>query len=260
MHEFVVRLTNGISIKRCHPSDHLLTTLAALRLLVEESEQRFSAKVAHVLVRDKPPEVLPAQSIRFVNICGKIDHLHHHRIYQPGVTPLLVPVKNSFGNFRGLYSEQCNLLTCTSKSSTLFRGARSAARVLKVVKHAINPDNISAMTVHMLVANGRLGHGVCINSYYLEHHMGRDPRWRCESLPANEDMSYVKSMRLSDFATEFLQSLHVPVPRAVLINISKHGSVNFFMTMQENVPFNAQVEAQFRPLFVSMLEALRVGC
>ncbi len=260
MHEFVVRLTNGISIKRCHPSDHLLTTLAALRKLVEESEERFSGKVEHVVVRDKPNEVLTAQGIHFVNICGKIDHLHHQKIYLPGVEPLLVPVKNSFGSFRGLYSDQCNLLTCTSKSSTLFRGARSAARVLKVVKHAINPDNISAMSVHMLVANGRLGHGVCINSYYLEHHMSRDSRWHCQSLPPNEDMSYVKSMRLSDFATEFLQSLKVPVPRAVLINISKHGSVNFFMTMEENVPFNGQVEALFKPLFVSMLEALRVGC
>ena len=257
MHEFIVRTENDIVIKRCNASHSIVDTISALRELVEECTRRFSAPVKSVVVRDKPGGVIARKPIHFTNICGKIDHVPHRPIYQPGVRPLLKSVKNAFGNFRGVYSRHCNLLTSTSKSSTLFRGGNCSKAIELVVGHAIDPDNINAMTVHMLVANARLGYGTRVDSRYVDACMINDNRWSCESMTQHEDMSYVKGLKLTNFDSDYVRSVGIPAPQSVVVNVSKHGSVNFFMTLASNVNFRRKIENDYIPFLESLMECIR---
>ena len=259
MHEFVVRMQNKIAVKRCFPSDCIFAALDALKTLVANCEEQYESKVELVVVRDAPAAIGHRTPIRFTNICGKIDHVMHSRVYQPGIEPLVVNVKNAFGRFRGLYSKLGNLLTCTSKSSTLFRGGRCSKSIQRMIDHAINPQNIAKTTLHMLVATARLGYGVCIDSYYLEAYMARDSRWTCVPMALNEDMSHVKAMRLTDFDADFMQRLGIPAPQSVVINVSKHGSVNFFMTMAVDVDFVVGVEHTYRAFLNELLHSVYHG-
>lgn len=256
MNECVVCMSNHIQIKRCCPDDSILDTLSFLHELFVQCEQRFEARVVRVVIRDKPEGVAERSPIKFSNICGKIDHVSRRNLYYPAVTPLLVNVKNGFGNFRGLYSKHCNLLTCTSQSSTLFRGGRCSRAIEKVVSHAILPESIANMTVHMLVAIARLGRGVCVNANYLDHQLARDERWTCVSMPQHEDMTYVKGFKLKNFKEKFIQEFKIASPQSVVINVSKHGSVNFFMTLQSDVTFRSGVEHTFIPFLQMLLDVV----
>lgn len=260
MHEVIIHLRNKIVIKRGLDTPTPLSNLSYLQALICDCEQRFESVVEHVVVREKPAAVQPPSPLRFTNMCGKMDHVTHRPVFQPGVLPLTRPVKNAFGKFHGLYSKHCNLLTCTSKSSTLFRGGCSSKNIQTVLDHALNPDNICRITMHMLVATARLGHGICVDSSYLEQHVGSDPRWKCQVSIQHEDMSYVKSLRLSDFDKTWTDSLAVPAPQSLVVNISMHGSINFFTTMGGGVGFEEGVEHRFEPFLAEVLGVIERGC
>jgi len=147
----------------------------------------------------------------------------------------------------------------TTKSSTLFRGGRCSRAVSKVVDHAINPRNINRMTVHMLVANARLGHGVCVDSFYLDRHLSDDGRWSCVSMPQHEEMAYVKGLRLTEFQPELVSGMGIVAPDGVVVSISKNGSVNFFVTMASNVEFERDIERKYAPFLVELLEVISAG-
>lgn len=258
MDEYVVRMANDVAVKRCFPRECVFATLEALSTLIAHCKTHFGP-VTQVIVRDRPAGVLDRHPVRFTNICGKIDHVSHHRIYQPGVQPLVRPIKNAFGKFHGVYSKHCNLLTCTSKTSTLFRGGRNSRQIFRVIQHAIQPQNLCKMTVHMFVATARLGYGIVVASRYLNHYVAQDPRWTCTTMPYHEEMSYVNSMKLTDFDPVWIKSLGLSAPQSVVVNVSKNGSVNFFMTMGAGVRFTQGVEVKFRPLFVQILEVVYAG-
>ncbi len=254
-----MRLSNGIVVKRCVTESDIFETLTELAAAVQECWTRFGATAGLVVVRDKPPGVGRKSGIKFTNICGKIDHVANRPVYQPGVEPLVRSVSNGFGNFRGIYSKHCNLLTCTTKSSTLFRGGRCSRAVSKVVEHAINPRNINRMTVHMLVANARLGHGVCVDSFYLDRHLSDDGRWSCVSMPQHEEMAYVKGLRLTEFRPELVSGMGIVAPDGVVVSISKNGSVNFFVTMASNVEFERDIECKYAPFLAELLQVISAG-
>tara|TARA_Y100000389_G_scaffold191290_2_gene217194 strand:+ start:6825 stop:7607 length:783 start_codon:yes stop_codon:yes gene_type:complete len=259
MLECVMRLANGIVIKRCIPDTNVFETLSALTATVQQCWERFGASAGLVIIRDKPHGVGPKSGIKFTNICGKIDHISSRRVYHPGVEPLVKSVSNGFGRFKGIYSKHCNLLTCTTRSSTLFRGGRRSKAIAKVVEHAIDPESISRMTVHMLVANARLGHGVCVDSHYLDNYVSEDPRWRCVPIPQHEEMAYVKSLRLTEFQQEFASSMKISAPDSIVVSVSKNGSVNFFVTMSSDVEFRRNIEREYIPFLEELMEVVNRG-
>ena len=254
-----MRLSNQIVIKRCLATRNVFETLADLARVVRLCQERFHAPPTLIIVRDKPPGVGPKSRIKYTNICGKIDHVTNRPIHHPGVQPLVKVVSNGFGRFRGLYSRHCNLLTCTTQSSTLFRGGRSSKGVDKAVLHAMNPDNIYRMTVHMLVAHARLGHGVCVDSHYLDQHVSQDSRWTCVSMAQHEEMAYVKSLRLTNFSAEFVSAMKIQAPETVVLSVSKNGSVNFFVTMASDVKFERNIEHRYTPFLQALVDVVREG-
>lgn len=258
MLECVVHLSNNIAAKRCIPDSNIFETLAALTAVVQRCRKKFGSPPSQVLVRRKPLGVRRKRKIHFTNICGKIGHLPGRRIYQPGVEPMVRSVSNGFGKFKGLYSRYTNLLTCTTKTSTLFRGGRSSKAIQKVVQHAINPSNIDHMSVHMLVASASLGHGVCMNSHFLDRHVCQDPRWKCVIVPQHEEMAYVKSLRLTNFDPAFVSEMDIDAPDSVVASVSKNGSVSLFATFSD-VKFQEKIEHKYKPFLKHMIRVIRAG-
>ncbi len=73
----------------------------------------------------------------------------------------------------------------------------------------------------------------------------------------HEDMSYVKGLKLTNFDSDYVRSVGIPAPQSVVVNVSKHGSVNFFMTLASNVNFRRKIENDYIPFLESLMECIR---
>jgi len=102
------------------------------------------------------------REVTVTNICGKMLHCTATHTIQPAVAPLVLHVNNGFGCFSALYGPNCNLHTSSTNSVTIFRAARRSRDVCEAIAHALTPESIVQVTVHMIVASARVSHPVCM--------------------------------------------------------------------------------------------------
>lgn len=255
-----VRLCNGAVLHRSMQRGDVFEVCRVLGSLVQKDLHRFESQIRDVRLVECSHAAKPAHATVYTNICGKITHVPGAQIYQDGVRSFVATCTDGFGKSTNLFSPHCNLSTHEKNTATLFRGATSTHAVQTVIDHAICSEAIDKITVHMLVATARLGWNVSMHCYYIEHDLTRDPRWKASPIAMLDHMSYMKSVRIVDFAPSLEAEFGVPPPRAVVLNISKHGCVNFFLTMPERCAFFPGLELAYTPFCEMLLETVRMAC
>ena len=255
-----VRLHCGAVLHRSMQSGSLFEVCAVVNQLSQRDLGHFESKIRDMRLVACSHEAKGAHSTMFTNICGKIVLVPGRQIYQPGVQPFVATCTDGFGKSTALFSPHCNLSTHEKNTATLFRGATCTHAVQTVIEHAICADAISRITVHMLVATARLGRNVSMHCYLIEHDLARDPRWTATPIAQLDHMSYMKSVRIKDFHPSLQHELGAPPPRALVINISKHGCVNFFVTMPKDFLFYPGLERAYKPFCEMMLDIVRRAC
>jgi len=243
---------------RVDPSYNVFDQLPKIIQLVEASFNSPVTSASLVAVAPhKQRHCLRSHSFRYTNICGKIHHLYSPQFFAPGVLPLVVRVVNGFGHFECLYSVHTNLLTAQNRHNTLFRGGRSCAEIDRVIQHAFCDDAINAVNVHMMVANVRMPHPINISCLVVDRALAAHPALTCVSMCMTEEQSYMKSIKITRVLAEF-QRLHlapdlVDENMSMLLNLSRSGSINVFLTITKDVQLRADLEHEYTPLLAEVL-------
>lgn len=252
-----VRLCNGAVLHRSMQRGDVFEVCKVLGNLAQNDLDRFDSRILEVQLVECSHEAKAAHATVFTNICGRITHVPGRQIYQAGVRPFVTRCSDGFGITTNLFSPYCNLSTHEKNTATLFRGATATHEAKTVMDHAICPDAIGSITVHMLVATARLGRNICMHSYFVENSLQQDPRWKAQAIPQLDHMSYMKSVRVSEFAAELHEQLGATPPRAIVLNISKHGCINFFVTMPKDLAFFSGLELAYRPYCELLLSVVK---
>ena len=137
---------------------------------------------------------------------------------------------------------------------TIFRAARSSRAVRVALDCAVNPDSIARIDVYMLVASARLAHPVCLQCDTVDVAMTHDLRWHAQSVVKTEDEGNTKSIQLTRIDTAWIRTLHprICVPSNILVNITKNGAINMFMSVADS--FRDGVEDDYRPVYQTILD------
>jgi len=246
---------------RTHTSADVLNQLPTL---IRHAQECFGSAVVSATLASVPSHKhehsVRSHGFRFTNICGKIHHLYSSQFFAPGVLPLVVKVVNGFGHFECLYSIHTNLLTAQNRHNTLFRGGRCCTEISKVIQHAFCTDAIDEIHVHMMVANIRMPHPICIACLAVDRALAAHPDLTCVSMCMTEDQSYMKSIKISRVSTTFQQA-HLPHTlvdenMSMLVNLSRSGSVNVFLTIAKQVPLREGLEQDYTPLLAAILRVV----
>jgi len=216
------------------------------------AEEVFGARVTCIDVcecsREKFDKIC-ARDVYFANICGKVIHCSAVCVIRAAMQPMVCKVANAFGRFSGLFGPHCNLLTSSTNSVTLFRAARHSRDVMVAIEHALNPETIATVTLHMLVATARIAHPICLQCVFVDRIFLTDSRWTAFTVVKTEEGAHMKSIALSHFDPEWIKSVgrDLQVPSKILLNITKNGAVNMFMSVQEM--FSKDIEYKYVPLY-----------
>ena len=167
-------------------------------------------------------------------------------------------VRNNFGRSSHLYGPGCNLTTGGSLNVTIFRAARCTRSIQSTLDHAVNPDSIARVDIHMLVASARLAHPVCLQCATVDAAFARDQRWRAQSVVKTEDGANTKSIQLTCVDPAWIASLGgISVPTNILVNITKNGCVNMFMSVADS--FRLGVEDGYRPVYQAIVDIVHAA-
>lgn len=234
-------------------------TLAVVQALHADVGARLGSDVVSVDILDcsrKDFEDIAARSVYFANICGKVTHCQADYMLRPEVLPLVVEVHNNFGRAFSLYGPECNLQTSSTNTVTLFRAARSSRGVAAALDLALNPESIAKCEVYMIVASARLAHPVHMQSGSIEHALVQDERWRAACVVKTEDGAHIKSVQLTGLDPGWVSSLGagLQVPSNILVNITKNGGVNMFMSVHEQ--FRIDLENEYLPLYQAVVDVV----
>lgn len=253
----VVLKTKEAAFVRVVPADGDSTQIVSD--LTHHSES-LGLEPVHVCVQNESNLLsAPAHSLYFSNICGKIQHYDVCRVTREEVRPYINNISDAFGRFQCLYSRECSLRTSVSMTTTLFRGGASSTGIAEVIEHAILPETVMKTTVHMLVAGFRLGYPVLMHQNYFICKMQQGSLWLCVENISDNEMSQCLSLRLSTFDQEWMSSFNLApdkTPTACLINVSRTGTVNFFLSVPA-VPFHVGVEDMYTPFLEAMIQFIR---
>ena len=137
---------------------------------------------------------------------------------------------------------------------TIFKAARSSRAVRVALNCAVNPDSVARIDVYMLVASARLAHPVCLQCGTVDAAMMCDPRWEAHSVVKTEDEGNTKSIQLKQIDAEWIKTIgtHVCVPTNILVNITKNGAINMFMSVADS--FRDGVEDEYRPIYQAIVD------
>ena len=189
-----------------------------------------------------------SRAVYFTNICGKVVHCHVAHTINPGVQPLVHKVVNGFGRFSALFGPHCNLLTSSTNTVTLFRAARRSRDVFSALEHAINPDSVASIALHMLVATARVAHPIILQCAFVDAVFARDDRWTAVTVLKTEEGAHMKSIALSGLSPAWVRSIAdgLQVPSKILVNLTKNGAINMFMSIDD--AFVVDMEFKYIPL------------
>jgi len=256
----VLRTANHVRLTRWHDSASPHSLLHAVAAHVAAAQLHFESKVVAVSVARLPPGKVPQppRALRISNICGKIRHYASAQFYNPGVAPLVRKTINAFGSFETLLSVHGNLQTAQNRKNTLFRAGRCSKHILLTIEHAFDPACVQFVNIHMLVANVRLPHPVAIGCTYLDVRLHESAHWTCTRVVVDEEQTYMKSFRLSAVCPAWQATMlgagHVDPKLAVLLNVSKSGCVNLFVSIGKDTPLTPGVEHGYMPLLAALVD------
>jgi len=216
--EIVLNLKNEVRLcrRKCiAASETMLGADAALSALAADV---FGSEVATVSVSACTAEHCDKvwqRDVTFTNICGKVLHSASAHTIQPALLPLVVHIDNGFGRFFALYGPNCNLQTSSTNTVTIFLAPRSSCDVCVAIEHALTPESIIKVTVHMIVASARVLHPICLQCGYMDAVFRGDPRWTAQAIVKAEEGAHMKSIWIFDVSEAWVCSLgHVlRIPR-----------------------------------------------
>ena len=247
------KFSPSISISRYVSEKDTIRLLACVSHLQKSLVARYNLEPEKITITSsaKVNVALPHKT-RFMNICGKIQHIDPHKgVATDSVSPYLQTVENGFGSFLGLFDIDCNLLVCNTGLTTLFRGASSTAGVQKVVQRSLNPNNITTMTLNMLVAAAHLGRPVSAKNDSMAQALLNAKQWSCSVTAVADDMcSYTCAFKITNMLPEWLTTFgitDVDMIQKIVVNINFNGSVFFFVTVLPSTPFKLGMECQMKP-------------
>lgn len=199
--------------------------------------------------------IVPARTeLAFTNIVGKIKHYDCCQTLRPEVKDLAQDIYDGFGGFWCISSPHCNLRASKACTITLFRGGRDTSRISHVINHAVLPETIKSVTIHMMVISTRLGHAVAQNCVLLMQQMQASTSWQAYSTYDEGDMTNFKGIILHKFTKDFLQQFDMPVdPSKVRLNIARTGTMNMFLSLKQPLLLDTGVELRYLP-FLKALE------
>jgi len=258
--EFVLNLKNEVRLCRRECIAAGGTVLRTVATLCASAAEVFECEVGTVHVSECTAghyDKVWRRDVTFTNICGKVLHCAAAHTIQPAVQPLVVHIDNGFGRFFALYGPNCNLQTSSTKTVTIFRAARRSRDVCVAIEHALTPESIIEVTVHMIVASARVSHPICLQCDYVDAVFRDDPRWTARTVVKTEEGAHMKSIRIFEVSGAWVASLGrgLKVPTNIMVNITKNGGVNIFMSIDD--AFCEDVELKYVPIyeaFVAIIE------
>ena len=227
----------------------------AMTTAIREIEQISSSNLKEAVLCKGPGHHFSCRDVYFSNICGKLLHYPLPFILREETRPMHQVVKGGFGEFTYLASPFCNFTVCNSGKCTLFRGAKSTHDVTRVAAHALHTQNVRVAFLHMLVASSRIGHPIYQKNSILRHAFSSDSRWHAQVRHETEDRQFQVCFELKFICFKWTKSIapHVPYPlKALMININRKGSVNYFLSLDPATEFDlAQegAEEHYRPIY-----------
>jgi len=258
MFQIVFITKNKVRLTRWHMEACTGGLLCTIAQHVESMSRNFHSDVVTVQVSAVNPAKAPRppRALRITNLCGRIRHSYSLQFYNAGVEPMVIKTHNAFGLFETLLSVHGNLQTAQNRNNTLFRAGRSSSGLLLIIEHAFDPNCVHEVNMHMLVANVRLAHPVNINCQYLDARILDAPEWTGAMVVMGEEQSYMKSFKLSRVCLAWQETLlgvgRADSQLAILLNVSKSGCINIFVTIGKETPLTLGVEHTYMP----MLDAL----
>lgn len=249
-----ITLATGNVFARYVDAKEGTSTLNGISRAIHDIRKLDNSEIQTLVLRPIKSSFYQRRPVTFTNICGKIIHAWTpFDCFRSQVYPFISEIKNGFGSFRGLFGVHCNLVLCGSEQSTLFRGATSTRDIQEYIDHAIQPDSIGEVFVHMLCATSRLGkpiHGYK-NEILTRNMVGR-AGWNARMQMETEEKAYMFSFKVDSFSPEFLQTIAPQIQHPIsslLINVNFKGSMNFFLSIDSKTPFSVGLEDLYRPIF-----------
>ena len=260
MFRIVLSTDNHVRLTRWHYGESLLALLQELAAHVAGVQTSFEGEVLAVSITRVAPNksALPARALRITNICGKIRHFASSQFYNVGVAPLVLKTNNAFGCFETLLSVHGNLQTAQNRIHTLFRAGRCSASILLIIEHAFDPECIDFVNMHMIVANERLAHPVLIACQFLDARLRDCENWTSARVVVDEEQTYMKSFKLSAVSPAWQETLlgagNADPTLAILLNVSKSGCVNLFVSIGKVTPLTPGIEHGYLPLLNALVQ------
>ena len=259
------RFASGNVLGRYLPNeknDSTLHQLDQISIMLRDMFAVDSSHLEHVSIQQGDVAHTQERAVTFTNICGKISHTGFRHCFRSTVLPFLQDIHNGFGSFRGIFGLHCNLILCGSRKCTLFRGATSTCDVETTISHAIHPESIDSVHVHMLCATTRIGKPIFGHkNSMLMHELVHNSNWQGHMLMQTEEKAYMVSFKIDNFDPTFLKSLigdHQVTN--LLLNINLKGSINFFLSVAPTTEFQVGVENAFVPLLQHMRDVVHRAC
>ena len=239
-------------------SNNVLNQLDAIAAVVDTVSSMDASEVRTVTINEHRAGFTVARNVTYTNICGKILHCGSRYCYRETVQPFVQTIQNGFGTFRGLFGMKCNLVLCGSDKCTLFRGAIASADIDSMIQHAMFPENIQEVCVHMLCATFRVGKPIMASKNdLLVQGLTQNPHWSGRMLMQTEEKAYMVSFKLDKFDQQWLaNTMQAPEVNSMLVNINLKGSVNLFLAVDSCTPFYVGVEDKFKPLLEHIRETI----
>lgn len=235
----------------------VLAVVAELKARLHElGMQRGSVSVLPVQGRR---EQWRARPFTVCNIVGKVEHYDVLAVFRPEIRPLVQVKSDTFGSTWCLYSVYGNLRVNAALSSTLFRGATSSANVLTLVRHAIIPETIRHVTMHMLVSMGHVGRPVATDNDVLLRALSHGNAWRCVADDVLEEMSMYRHFLLKGFDAAWLATLGVTAKiKSARLSVARSGFVSVFLSIAESprLELCAGCEGQFDAFLAHVMAVL----
>jgi len=254
--DIVATMNNKVRIcrrERVASHDDVLAVVARVGSAASDTFQSDVDTVTVCQCSQERFEKIQTRAVHFTNICGKIRHWRVAHTINPAVQPLVVRVDNNFGRFSALYGPKCNLLTTHTNTVTIFRAARSSRDIAEAIEHALTPEGIMESTVHMIVASARVSHPICMQCDYIDMVLFNDARWTARTVVKTEEGAHMKSICLSRVSAAWVASLGtgLRVPTRVLLNVTKNGGVNVFLSVDDI--FCEDVEHKYLPIYEAIV-------
>ena len=205
-------------------------------------------------------------SIRFSNICGRISHRDEFHqltrgkdvcwtVYKTQFRGALSEVTNAFGRNASLYAVSANFNTSEKQQFTLFKGGVKSSQIIEEIKHVFDCNSIDNVTIHMVVATGKLDHFVSASSFFLDDYYKRQKNVSCTTLCVENEAG--KRLRLQDVSKSFNESNNIPVEisiKDILITVGYRGNVNIFFTFENEVDISMHLEDKLMHACTKIME------